>query len=414
MNRLLNRYLTEYIENPRSAVANFNVGLEYMHLGQRAAAITYFNRASELAEDKDLVYTCLLLNYDNLNTQLGRSDLTKGQLLHAIRVLPHRAEAYYLLSLHHQAEQEWQESYTAAAIAEANDTGKVYADVGYPGSYGPILQRAVTGYYLGYERECRELCRELILSYKMQEEHYQLVQNRLLSLGAGPVSVAITTYDKSKYLELVHKFPGSDKIERNYSQVYQDMFVLTALNGKRDGLYIEVGGGDPYHGNNTALLELNYGWKGRSLEFQETLADKYNKARANGTECLDATQVNYTDFITGLTDKTDIDYLQLDCEPSETTYRIMESIPFDTYRFAVITYEHDHYVDGTQLYRQKSRDFLKSKGYELVVGDIGPTDWYSFEDWWVHPDLVDRETIEKLKYFRTPAVKAEDYMLGRL
>ena len=34
----------------------------------------------------------------------------------------------------------------------------------------------------------------------------------------------------------------------------QDMFVLTVLNGKTNGTYLEIGSGDPFIGSNTALL----------------------------------------------------------------------------------------------------------------------------------------------------------------
>ena len=61
-------------------------------------------------------------------------------------------------------------------------------------------------------------------------------------------------YDNSKFERLRTKFNGSEKIERNYSQCYQDMFVLTMLNNPTHGTYLEIGSADPYYGNNTALL----------------------------------------------------------------------------------------------------------------------------------------------------------------
>ena len=72
-------------------------------------------------------------------------------------------------------------------------------------------------------------------------------------------------------------------------------------------------------------------------------------------------------------------------------------IPFEQFKFGVITYEHDHYVDITRSYRFKSRKYLESMGYELVVSDVSPDGVSTFEDWWVHPELVSREIIEKMK-----------------
>ena len=52
-----------------------------------------------------------------------------------------------------------------------------------------------------------------------------------------------------------------------------------------------------------------------------------------------------------LKDCTEIDYLQLDCDPPVITYKILLKIPFDKVKFGVITYEHDHYNDITNSYR---------------------------------------------------------------
>jgi len=50
-------------------------------------------------------------------------------------------------------------------------------------------------------------------------------------------------------------FHGYDKITKNYSQSWQDIFILTALNGKRNGMYLEIGAQDCAIKNNTYLLE---------------------------------------------------------------------------------------------------------------------------------------------------------------
>ena len=55
---------------------------------------------------------------------------------------------------------------------------------------------------------------------------------------------------------------------------------------------------------------------------------------------------------------------------------------------------------------------LKSKGYELVITNVSPTTWSSFEDWWVHPDLIPRHTIDKIKNISDSVKKIDDYMLG--
>ena len=59
------------------------------------------------------------------------------------------------------------------------------------------------------------------------------------------------TYTKSDINKLKIEFDGIDKVDHNYSQALQDMFVLTMLNGKKDGVYVEIGGSDPININNT-------------------------------------------------------------------------------------------------------------------------------------------------------------------
>ena len=65
-------------------------------------------------------------------------------------------------------------------------------------------------------------------------------------------------YDRSKFDRLKYKFEGVELIDRNYSQAYQDMFVLTMLNGKRNGTYLEIGAMDAKFINNTFLLETMF------------------------------------------------------------------------------------------------------------------------------------------------------------
>ena len=47
----------------------------------------------------------------------------------------------------------------------------------------------------------------------------------------------------------------------------QDRFILSVLDSKRDGTYVEVGGYLPVDWSNTFLLELQFGWRGVSLEY---------------------------------------------------------------------------------------------------------------------------------------------------
>ena len=67
--------------------------------------------------------------------------------------------------------------------------------------------------------------------------------------------------------DLLVPFKGSDKIETNYSEVFQDIFVLQCLDGKKGGKYLEIGAADAVSGNNTYLLEKEFGWTGLSIDY---------------------------------------------------------------------------------------------------------------------------------------------------
>ena len=137
------------------------------------------------------------------------------------------------------------------------------------------------------------------------------------------ITLVICTFD------LQHLFLSSLNITHNYSQCYQDLFVLSVLEGKTNGTYVEIGSGDPFVSNNTALLE-QFGWTGISLEVQESLVDKFNASRKNLVACGDATEVDYDELFTEIGfANTDFDYLQVDCEPSSVTFAALKKIPHD-------------------------------------------------------------------------------------
>ena len=92
----------------------------------------------------------------------------------------------------------------------------------------------------------------------------------------------------------------------------------------------------------------------------------------------------------------------------------MTRIPFDKYKFAVITYEHDDYVDISRQYKNKSRKFLENLGYLLVVNDVSVDGKSSTEDWWVYPDLISDEILKIMTSNDLTVVKnIKNYMYGQ-
>jgi hypothetical protein len=88
-----------------------------------------------------------------------------------------------MLSLYFELKQQWQEAYTVASIAETLKPGTIYAEVDYPGEYGPTLQKAITGWYLGYGQESRRLFKELIKDPTIRTDHRRVLENNIKNLG---------------------------------------------------------------------------------------------------------------------------------------------------------------------------------------------------------------------------------------
>ena len=143
--------------------------------------------------------------------------------------------------------------------------------IGYPGFYSIILEKAESAYPCGLCDESRSLFFRLKDEYisDMTEDDKNYLQDKLSSLGAHGPSYQFRTYEKKDYSKLRYKFRRSRYIEKNHSQVFQDIFILSMLDGKKGGTFLEIGGGFAYHKNNTALLESDFDWKGVSIEFNE-------------------------------------------------------------------------------------------------------------------------------------------------
>lgn len=413
----LNELLNLYARDTENSELNWNLALEYHALGQTAAAITYYLRAAERTADKLLAYECLLKIAACFDSQKNRPSHVIGCYKHALCLLPERPEAYFLLSRFNERNRWYMEAYVAAEQGlnfAKTEYPKLRSNVEYPGRYGLLFEKAVSAWWWGDSALSRKLFRKLKNDHaqELDETHYRAVENNLSRLGAGPASYVFKRYDRSQYNLLRHKFNNAEVIENNHSQILQDMFVLTMLNGKKNGSYLEIGSGDAFWGNNTAILEKLFGWKGVGVELDGKLVEGYRNQRSNPVLQQNALEVDYDKVLSDIAQDNCVDYLQLDCEPPRITYEIMTKIPFDKYKFAVITFEHDHYVDMSNLYRAKSREFLSTRGYKLVINDVACDDECTQEDWWVHPDLVDSEIIEKMQHHGDSVVSISNFFFG--
>lgn len=388
--------LNSFIQSPYNDTIVLDLANWYYDKSAYASAASFYLRVTECSKQDLLIYESLLKVGLCFEKQGNRVLYTKGMYLHAISVLPNRPEAYFLLSRLYERNKEWQESYSMAEIGLLMCKNQLDAlqSVEYPGKYGFLFEKSVVSWWMGREKESIELLLDLNNNTELTDEYKISVKNNI-SFMWGENWVRPNYYKKGD--EIRYKFDGIEKVESNHSQAFQDMFVLMALNGKRNGKYLEIGAAKPFKDSNTYLLEDKFDWKGVSLEINGSLVTWFNGKRKN--QCLqrDATKADYLEILDNQNMGLDWDYLQLDCEPARNTFEALLLIPFDKYRFGVITYEHDWYIDEDKTIRDKSRKYLKMMGYELVVSNVSVDNKSPFEDWWVHPALVDKDIIDKIR-----------------
>jgi FkbM family methyltransferase len=202
----------------------------------------------------------------------------------------------------------------------------------------------------------------------------------------------------------------------SFSQLNQDLHVLSFYNNKYNGFFVEIGANDGITLSNTYLLEQKYNWTGICAEpipkkFELLCVNRpkshccnsavYNESNkniffdiANNCDLLsgisehidvhaNTVNENKTQFLVNtitlndLLDKYNsplcIDYLSLDTEGSE--YEILKSVNFEKYTFGIIDVEHN-FVEPKRTLIKK---LLLNNGYEYV-GENKWDDCYRFDN----------------------------------
>ncbi len=186
-----------------------------------------------------------------------------------------------------------------------------------------------------------------------------------------------------------------------YGQANQDRFVLNILKEKKNGIFLEIGSNHPIEINNTYLLESKYDWRGIMVEYDINFLPLYQQCRQNSFYIInDAIYIDYKKVFEDINMPLNIDYLQIDLEVENgSTIKTLEKLDneiFDKYKFATVTFEHDIYRSNFDNTRLKSRDIFKKRGYICIFEDINNQGINPYEDWYVHPDLVDMDYVNNL------------------
>jgi FkbM family methyltransferase len=196
------------------------------------------------------------------------------------------------------------------------------------------------------------------------------------------------------------------------AQLRQDIFVLSELNFKKNGFFVEFGATNGISLSNTYLMESKFGWNGilaepakcwhrdlennrkchierkcvwidssSSLNFNEVSSpelstinlfndnDHHSKSRKIGKYYLVNT-ISLNDLLQKYSAPSVIDYLSIDTEGSE--FEILEKLDFEKYSFNVITCEHNF----TPM-RENIFNLLTKNGYVRKYEEISKwDDWY--------------------------------------
>ena len=412
----IEKYLAQLIKDPENDLINFELAFAYENEKQYAAAISYYLRCAEYTSNNNLASECLIRCSFSINKQGGRDQKELHYIKQAIGASPCSLEPYFIASLYFSWRGKCRDSYLYACLGininENNLQKQPFLKEVNFSIYDLYYQKAVCGTKIGKINEARKIYIEILQNFKLSNDIRSKIIKNIKALRQA--DHPIISYNKDKKSKLKYQFQNYEKINENFSQIYQDMFVLSMTNGKKEGTYLEIGAGYPKKGNNTFLLEQEFDWEGISIDINPKSKELFDKNRKNKCLCVDAKSIDYNKFFHEHYQSTSIDYLQLDCDPANITFEILEKIPFDTYKFGVITYEHDFYNDPTGSYREKSRVFLKGKGYKLICGNISPLkDKYPFEDWWIHPDLIDCKIWKLFLRNDDEPINGEKYMLTK-
>ena len=205
-----------------------------------------------------------------------------------------------------------------------------------------------------------------------------------------------------------------ENISQSQSQFFQDIFVLSMLNFKKEGYFVEFGAEDGINISNSYLLEKKFEWNGIlaepargshesliqnrdvhidfdcvwhssnekiifwefsfgslsgipiGLKSREKQINRYLKGKKEYT----VNTVSLNELLERYNAPREMDYLSIDTEGTEL--EIIRTFDFNKYQFSVITIEHNFTHDREEQYK-----LLTSNGYKRILEQVSKIDdWY--------------------------------------
>jgi hypothetical protein len=408
---LLNDVVLDY-QNPYKI---YKLAREYDRLEQGAGAFSWYLRAADMSpgktwEERWLQYKSMILGAFIYERNGNRNHSVEGLFKIAIETMPERPEAYYFLAKWKQDREDWRESLMYASIGISHIESCCVEDapdndLNYPGEHALRLLYAKAKWKTDGRDASKNLAFDLKYKNKLSEEDDRVATELLEKWHGYPSTLAYEYHEEDLY-----KFPfdGLENIDKNYSRHFQDMFVLSCLDGKREGTFIELGSGHPELYNNTKLLEEEFDWKGISLDNSERMCHIFSRSRKSPVILSNAAEADFAALFKQHCFEQRIDFLRINAE--NASLEALNKIPFDKYEFNVIQFQHNAIWWGTE-FREASRKLLSKIGYILLVNDVAVDPKSPYEDWWVHPNIANKKqnmkTRKKINF-------AWDYMMEKL
>ena len=186
----LENLLTKYSLDSENPIHNFELGNYYYENGHTAPALSYFLRCAERArkDNVDLAYAALIMGSHCYFKQGTRDHSGRGLLWQAQVFLPERPEAYFLLARYAEQKEWWQDCYSTCELAlKYCDFSKesLVRDVEYPGKWGILFEKAVSGWWWGKVKESRNLLNHILDEYGhlLREDQLNVVHENIKKVG---------------------------------------------------------------------------------------------------------------------------------------------------------------------------------------------------------------------------------------
>lgn len=383
--------LLEFSLDVENSEKNYAMARWYENAGHTAPAHSFYLRAAERSKDPLLSYTALIRASFCYKAQGSRTGTEKVLIENALTILPNRPEAYFFLSMIYQAREDWQNCYIYASLGLACASVEVdLKDIPeYTGKYLLMYQKAISAWWWGKGKECRQLFTKIVSDYwnEISDKYKLIIKTNLERIGLDHIVIT----SKKKFFDCgTHLFQGFKKISEIHNIDHRWECYCFEANprtynaSKKTYLELVKKGLDIKHfdvavSNTDGETRLNSvgsdAWDGTELG---TFTSRFSNILKSPPQICEEKELDYeqynrvvktvdfSKFIKTFSDPDDFIVVKLNIEGSEfdTLDRMIEDGTIDRINEFYIEF-HPHYFEDTKLYEEKICN------YDMVFRDKG-------------------------------------------